>query len=292
MESDRQVTEAEFAMGTVRIDERLTRTVCQYRVVQLTGSRRDAAMHIVITGTTSGIGRELALYYAQSGTILGLTGRRQERLAAVVDRCRSHGAQVIPAPVDVRDQAAMQAYARQFIEQAGSVDIVIANAGGGGSDDLTSGNAAYHTGIFDVNVNGLLNTLLPFIPQMIRQHHGQLVAIASVAGFRALPGSTTYAATKMAVRALMEGYGWELRRHGLTTTTINPGFVVSEMTADNPFFMPFLVQTDVAARMIARAIAHKRRVYTFPWPMAIIARLLPYLPGLVFSRVLPRRWQS
>ena len=68
-----------------------------------------------------------------------------------------------------------------------------------------------------------------------QQQRGQLVAIASVAGFRALPGSTTYAATKIAIRALMEGYGWELQRHGITTTTINPGFVVSEMTANNTF---------------------------------------------------------
>jgi short-subunit dehydrogenase len=123
---------------------------------------------------------------------------------------------------------------------------------------------------------------------MIQQQHGQLVAIASVAGFRALPGSTTYAATKIAVRALMEGYGWELHRHGIITTTINPGFVVSEMTAGNKFPMPFLLQTDEAAHRIARAIARKRRVYTFPWPMAILARLLPLIPGAILARAAPR----
>jgi short-subunit dehydrogenase len=113
------------------------------------------------------------------------------------------------------------------------------------------------------------------------------VAIASVAGFRALPGSTTYAATKIAVRALMEGYGWELRHHGITTTTINPGFVVSEMTTHNQFHMPFLLPTDVAARKIARAIQRRRRSYTFPWPMAIAAHLLPFIPGALLGRVAP-----
>ena len=146
-------------------------------------------------------------------------------------------------------------------------------AGVGELDDLHSGNAAYHADIFAVNVISLLNTILPFMPQMIRQKSGQLVAIASVAGFRALPGSTTYAATKVAVRALMEGYGWELRRHGIATTTINPGFVVSEMTAPNQFHMPFLVPTDIAAGKIARAIRRRRRSYTFPWPMACLAHL-------------------
>src|SRR5262245_58936389 len=139
----------------------------------------------------------------------------------------------------------MQAYATQFVAQAGGIDLVIANAGIGMPDDLASGDAMYHTHVFEVNVLGLLNTLLPFMPQMMLQRQGHLVAIASVAGFRALPGSSTYAATKIAVRALMEGYGWELRHHGISTTTINPGFVVSEMTAHNQFNMPFLLPTEI-----------------------------------------------
>ncbi len=242
-------------------------------------------MKIVITGTTSGIGRELALHYAAPHTTLGLIGRRQERLASVAEQCREQGAKVIPAPIDVQDERALQAYAEQFIGQAQGIDLVIANAGIGAPDDLASGNAGHLTCLFEVNVIGLLNTLAPFIPRMMRQQHGQIVAIASVAGFRALPGSTTYAATKIAVRTLMEGYGWALRRHGITATTINPGFVVSEMTANHLFSMPFLVQTDMAVRKIARAIARKRRVYTFPWPMALIARLLPLIPGVVLARL-------
>lgn len=249
-------------------------------------------MHIVITGTTSGIGEALARHYASHGTTLGLISRRQERLSAVTEHCQGQGARVVAATIDVRDTAAMRTYAERFLAQAGGIDLVIANAGSGDPDHLTSGDAAHHARLFEVNVIGLLNTLLPFVPQMVQQGHGQLVAIASVAGFRALPGSTTYAATKMAVRTLMEGYGWALQRYGITTTTINPGFVVSEMTATNQFTMPFLVQTDTAARLIAAAIARKRRVYTFPWPMAIIARVLPYIPGVVLGRAKPRRGRN
>ncbi len=219
-------------------------------------------MKIVITGTTSGIGKALALYYAQPGVTLGLLGRRQALLTITATACTARGATVMPAALDVRDGAAMRAYAEQFVMQA-------------------------HANIFAVNVIGLLNILLPFMPQMIQQKSGQLVAIASIAGFRALPGSTTYAATKVAVRALMEGYGWELRRHGIATTTINPGFVVSEMTAHNQFRMPFLVPTDIAAGKIARAIQRRRRNYTFPWPMACLAHLLPFIPGTILGRLTP-----
>jgi short-subunit dehydrogenase len=246
-------------------------------------------MKIVITGATSGIGRALALHYAAPDATLGLIGRRQELLTTVAECCQAQGAQVLPAPLDVRDEAAMQTYARQFVAQAGGVDLVIANAGMGAPDELASGSASHHARVFEVNVIGLLNTLLPFIPCMMQQRYGQLVAVASVAGFRALPGSTTYAATKIAVRTLMDGYGWELKRYGIVTTTINPGFVVSEMTTKNQFSMPFLLQTDVAARRIGRAIARQRRVYTFPWPMAIAARLLPLLPGALLTWAAPPR---
>jgi len=244
-------------------------------------------MKIVITGTTSGIGRALALYYAQPGVTLGLIGRRQELLMTTTAECTRRGATIIAAGLDVQDETAMHAYAEHFIVQAQGIDLVIANAGVGDRDNLGSGNAAYHARIFAINVLGLLNTLLPFMPQMMRQRQGHLVAISSVAGFRALPGSTTYAATKIAVRTLMEGYGWELRHHGISTSTINPGFVVSEMTARNQFHMPFLLPTDVAARKIARAIQRRRRSYTFPWPMAIAAHLLPFIPSAILGRVTP-----
>lgn len=246
-------------------------------------------MKIVISGATSGIGEGLALHYAQPGTTLGLIGRRQDRLADVVQRCEAQGSVVMSAPIDVCDDAGMQAYASTFIQQAGGIDLVIANAGIGGPDDLGSGDAAYHARQFNINVVGLLNTLLPFIPHMQQQQYGHLVAMASISGFRALPNATTYAATKIAVRTLMEGYGWSLEPHGITITTINPGYIVSEMTAKNKFHMPFLLQTDDAVRKIVRAIRQKRRVYTFPWQMAIVAYLLPYVPGAVMRRAAPGR---
>jgi short-subunit dehydrogenase len=244
-------------------------------------------MRIVITGATSGIGVALALHYARPGTSLGLLGRRQGRLADVATRCEARGASILPGPIDICDGAAMRAYASAFLEQADGVDLVIANAGVSGPDDLGSGDPTYHARLFDVNVNGVLNTLLPFIPVMQRQQHGHLVAIASIAGFRALPSATTYAATKMALRTLMEGYGWSLHADGIVVTTINPGYVVSEMTAQNTFAMPFLLPAEEAARKIARAIQKKRRVYTFPWQMAIIAYLLPYMPSVLIRRAAP-----
>src|SRR5262249_654525 len=99
-------------------------------------------MKIVITGTTSGIGRALALPYAQPGVTLGLIGRRQELLTATTAECTRRGASTISAGLDVQDEAAMRAYAEQFLLQAQGIDLVVANAGVGDRDDLGSGNAA------------------------------------------------------------------------------------------------------------------------------------------------------
>ncbi len=109
------------------------------------------------------------------------------------------------------------------------------------------------------------------------------MTIGSVAGFRGLPGKGAYCASKAAVKTLMDAWRPVLRPHGIRVTTICPGFVESEMTADNPFPMPFLMGADRAARLIARAIARRRRTYVFPWQMRLVVPLLVRVP----ERLLP-----
>jgi short-subunit dehydrogenase len=243
---------------------------------------------IVITGATSGLGREMALQYSEAGVHLGVVGRRETLLNELADACRAKGASVEVYVGDVTDSAAMKDLARCFVETAGGIDLVIANAGVGCPDHLSKGDPDPLTFVINVNVNGVLNTLLPFIPTMKEQGSGHLVTIASIAGARGMAGHTTYSASKAAVRMLMDGFAYELNDMGIATTTINPGFVKSEMTAKNRFPMPFLVETDAAARKMLRAIKRKKRVYTFPFPMRFAHFLLATAPRFVLGW-LPRR---
>jgi len=241
---------------------------------------------IVITGATSGIGRELAVQYALEGApTLGLIGRREYQLEEVAGACRDRGAAVHTYAIDVRDGEAVRAMAERFVAEAGGVDLVIANAGVGGDDRLEEGDPSRATWIIDVNVNGVINTIVPFVPAMKRQGSGQVVAVASVAGFRALPLRTTYSASKIAVRTLMEGYGLTLGKHGITCTAINPGFIKSELTENNEFPMPFLLDTAPAAERIRKAIRRRRTVYTFPLPMAVAARGLALAPRWIVRKL-------
>lgn len=245
---------------------------------------------IVITGATSGIGRELALQYAAeegAACVLGLVGRRVDRLEEVAAAARARGATVHVYPVDVGDRAAMAGVAGAFLQAAGGADLVIANAGVGHPDRLSQGDAGPQAELIHVNVSGVIHTLVPFVPAMKAAGRGHLVAVASVAGFRALPGHAAYSASKIAVRTLMEGWGLDLERWGIRSTVLCPGFVKSEMTAKNEFPMPFMLETDDAVRRMRRAIRRGRRQYVLPLPMAIAAWLLARLPRFVLQR-LPR----
>ena len=133
---------------------------------------------------------------------------------------------------------------------------------------------------------GIVNAFQPFVAAMRAARRGALVGIASVAGFRGLPGSGAYSASKAAAIAYLESLRVELHGSGVAVVTVCPGYVATPMTAKNPYRMPFLIEPDAAARSIARAIAARRRFCVVPWPMAIAARALALVPRPLYDRML------
>jgi short-subunit dehydrogenase len=240
-------------------------------------------MNVFITGASSGIGEALARFYAKQGASVGLYARRETELARVA-------ASLAPARVatyagDVRDAASLARAAAAFIARFGAPDVVIANAGvsRGTVTDYAEDLPAFRA-VFDTNVLGLVNAFHPFLAPMRAARRGTLVGIASVAGFRGLPGSGAYSASKAAAIGYLESLRVELRASGIAVVTVCPGYVATPMTAQNPYRMPFLMRPEVAARKIARAIARRRRFYVLPWPMALVGRLLRALPRPLYDR--------
>jgi hypothetical protein len=115
-----------------------------------------------------------------------------------------------------------------------------------------------------------------------------LAGIASIAGFRGLPGSGAYSASKAAAISYLESLRVELRASGIAVTTICPGYVATPMTEKNPYPMPFRLAAARAAELIARAIAQRKRFYVLPWPMALIARVLKILPRWLYDALFAR----
>jgi len=242
---------------------------------------------IFLTGASSGIGEALARHYAGNGATLGLFARREAELARVAAALAP--ATVAIYPGDVRDAAVLARAGADFIARFGAPDVVIGSAGiSRGTLTSEAGDIAAFKAVFDTNVLGLVQTFQPFIAAMVAAGNGALVGVASVAGFRGIPGSGAYSASKAAVISYLESLRVELRGTGVAVVTICPGFVATPMTARNPYSMPFLLAPDKAARLIARAIERRRRFYVLPWQMARVGRLLKLLPRPIYDRAFAR----
>jgi short-subunit dehydrogenase len=241
---------------------------------------------IFITGASTGIGPALARHYASAGTAIGLLARRRELLeslaATLPGQCALYAA-------DVTDVKAVEAAARDFMARFGTPDLVIANAGisvGTQGEDLRDVEKLRR--VLDVNVAGLAATLAAFAPAMRAARGGTLCGIASVAGFRGLPGAGAYSASKAAAISWLESLRAELAGSGVAVVTLCPGYIDTPMTQVNRYRMPFLLSADEAARRFARAIAARRRLAVIPWPMALVSLLLRALPAWAFDRLAAR----
>ena len=243
-------------------------------------------MKVFLTGASSGIGEELARRYSRQGAVLGLVARRADLLDALK---ASLPAAAETYPCDVRDLAAMKAAAADFVSRHGAPDLVIGNAGvSHGTVTEIEEDVATFREIMDINVIGLVNTFHPFIEPMRANGGGRLVGIASVAGFRGLPGASAYSASKAAAISYLEALRLELRRSRIAVTTICPGFIATPMTAKNPYPMPFILEADEAARRIAHAIDAGKSYAVIPWQMAIVGRILRVLPNVIYDRLMRR----
>jgi short-subunit dehydrogenase len=240
-------------------------------------------LRVVITGASSGIGRALAAEYAQRGATLGLIARRVGMLQELAADLK---VQTALYSVDVRDAAGLSRSAEDFCTRFGSPDVVIANAGvSAGTSTERSEDRAVFQEILDVNVIGIVNTFHAFLPVMRAAGNGTLVGIASVAGFRGLPGAGAYSASKAAAIAYLESLRVELRGTGISVVTISPGYIATPMTENNPYPMPFMIPASTAARRMADAIARRKRHVVIPWQMGIVGGMVKLLPRVIYDRV-------
>lgn len=245
--------------------------------------------HILITGASSGIGQALALHYAAPGVRLSLAGRNEERLEAVAYQCRVKGANVTGKVLTVTDRNTMKEWI-EAIDQDLPIDLVFANAGiSGGTGGVFSGEGYDQVRmIFDVNLNGVLNTIEPLLPRMIARGDGDIALMSSLAGFKGWPGAPAYCGSKAAVKVYGEGLRGSLSKTGVRVHVVCPGFVESRMTDANNFFMPLIIPADKAAKIIARGINHNVGRIAFPWLAYVMVWFISMLPVRLSGFILKR----
>jgi short-subunit dehydrogenase len=239
---------------------------------------------IIITGASSGLGAALAVKYSNAGNNLFLFARSEERLNKTALICKNNGASVTTIIADVTDASTMQNHLDKIAEQH-SVDIVVACAGVSagtldGPETLTQVNK-----IFSTNVNGVINTVMPLIPYMIRKKSGNIVIISSMAGMLGLSSAPSYSASKGAVRMFSDALNGYLKTYNVHVSNVIPGYIKTPMTAVNQFPMPFQISADKAAEKIIHAVERNKGVIAFPMSIYFVMKILNLLPRRLISYI-------
>jgi short-subunit dehydrogenase len=224
---------------------------------------------VLITGASSGIGAALAREFARRGADLVLAARRTDRLADLAQEIERSGQRAIAVACDVTKDGDVERAVAAARAAFGRIDVVVANAGFGVVGPVERLTLEDYRRQFETNVFGVLRTIWATLDD-VKRTRGRFVVIGSVSGHIATPGSSPYAMSKFAVRALADALGHELARDGVSVTLISPGFVDSEIrrvdnhgqlsaSAADPVPSWLVMPVEGAARHIVNAVARRRR---------------------------------
>ena len=244
---------------------------------------------IFLTGASSGIGEALAAALAMRGATIGLLARRGELLNEIAKRCEDAGGIARIFPADVTDAQAVRNAADDLRREFGHIDILIANAGIGGNNTETREllpDAVKR--VIDINLLGAANAVHAVLPEMLERGRGHLVAISSLAGFRGLPNSAAYSASKAGMTAFFESVRLDVQHKGIDVTIIQPGFIKTPLTAGRANKMPFLMGLDDAIPLFIRAIEKRKKFAAFPWQLATFVRAGSVFPAWLYDRIAGR----
>ena len=233
---------------------------------------------VLITGASSGFGKDVAYLFAAEGAKVVLAARRLDRLQKLAEAIQRSGGEAFAVPVDVTQRAEIDLMVRTVIEIYEQIDILFNNAGFGRLDWLENlePDRDIDTQI-QVNLNGLIHVTRTVLPFMIRRRTGHIINMSSIAGWIATPSYTVYAATKYGVRGFTTALRREVASYGIKVSGIYPGPAYTEFSWGarknrrpkwlNMFFIP---SENVSHRVVQLA-RYPRRSVIIPWWFAWIA---------------------
>jgi NADP-dependent 3-hydroxy acid dehydrogenase YdfG len=184
---------------------------------------------VAITGASSGIGEATARLLAGRGAAVAIGARRTDRLEAVADDIRNGGGAVVTCETDVTRREDLVRLVDRAVADFGRLDVLVNNAGISKIGPISDLDIDGWSAMIDVNLRGVLHGIAAAMPVFARQHRGHFVTTVSTAGLKIVPDMGVYAATKNAVRTVLEGLRQESTDGVLRTTTISPGYVRTEL---------------------------------------------------------------
>jgi short-subunit dehydrogenase len=232
----------------------------------------------LVTGASSGIGRELARQLAAGGTEVVVCARRRADLESLAAEIAAAGGRARVEPMDVGRTDETVAAIRRVDGEVGGLELVIANAGVGATrgDD----RFRWETIAPSVNINfaGAIATMTAVLPEMIARGRGHVVGVSSLAAFGPLPRSASYCATKAGLGMFIESLRLDLEGTGVAATCVYPGFVKTPLTASAPHPLPQIMECADAVALILGQLPRAPAAIAFPRALALFARAAGRVP--------------
>jgi len=240
---------------------------------------------VLITGASSGLGKQMAIEFARRGYNLALSARRLAELESLKQELASHGVNIKCWQCDVADGVALAEMFAEAEKTFGKIDKVVANAGMGKNGIIGKQDFNEIKATIDINVTAAMATAHHAMQVFRRQGFGHMVFIASVAGFRGLPSGGAYSASKAAVRYFAESLRAETYQENIDVTVLNPGYIDTPIN-QGAASRPFLIDVEKGGKILVNLIEAKVKRSTVPsWPWAIVARLMAILPTALIAKM-------
>ncbi|MCK9425138.1 MAG: SDR family NAD(P)-dependent oxidoreductase [Ignavibacteriaceae bacterium] len=239
--------------------------------------------NVVITGASSGIGKNLALQLAKEGCSVALLARRIEELEIVAHEVSKYNVIVKIYKCDVSNKDEVEKVFLSIKKFFGSIDIVVLNAGVSFRTDVRKDESAKAVQTFAINVLGMIYCAGQVVPDFIQAKKGMIVGVSSLAESRGFPRSGFYCASKAAASLYLESLRVELKKHKIKVLTVKPGFVKTPMTDKNEFDMPFIIPVEKAAQIIIEGIKKEKNIIQFTCGAVLGAKILKALPNWLFD---------
>lgn len=235
-----------------------------------------------LVGASEGLGLALARLLSEAGAEVILSARSEDTLKAAA---ASLPGPATILPVDVGSTDSVSAAAAQLPDLDGMVFL----AGVYWPMRAQGWDAKAAEAMADINFTGCIRAVGAALPGMVAKGRGHVVITGSLSGFRGLPGTIGYAASKAGTMVLAESLYADLRKSGIAVQLANPGFIRTRLTAKNDFTMPFIMEPERAAQIMFRHMQSGRFKVSFPTVFSWIFRGGQFLPDWLYYRMFPPR---
>ncbi len=240
---------------------------------------------IWITGASSGIGKALAIKFAEKGWIVAASARRENLL----EDLNKFNQNIYSFPLDVTEIENCKLVANKIIDKFGGIDICVFGTGMHDPKSEKRFNLNKIREIMEVNYFGTMNSINSIYEYFSEKKNGQISIISSVAGYRGLPAAGAYCASKAALTSYAESLNFDMQMKNVKVSLISPGFIKTPMTDQNDFPMPMIKSPEFAANEIFKGLTEKKSFEIhFPKAFTYFLKFLQILPSSIYFKLVSK----